>query len=145
MADSGAVRVLLFRVGALECGLPAASAREVLPPQIATRIPGAPAGVRGVVNVRGGLLTLLDGFQLLGQSAGDGHEEAVLVIHLGGRRAGLAVSEVTDLLSIPAAAIEAREDLAGVDARYVAAVGHREDGVFLMLDLAAMLEPVFGA
>ena len=144
MADSEAVRVLLFRVGELACGLPAASAREVLPPQIATRIPGAPEGVRGVVNVRGGLLTLLDGFTLLGQEGRAGPEEAVLVVHHGGRRAGLAVSEVTDLVTLPTAAIEAREDLAGVDARYVAAVGPREGGVFVMLDLAALLEPVFG-
>jgi purine-binding chemotaxis protein CheW len=145
MADSGALRVLVFTVGDLVCGLPAATAREVLPPQSATRIPGAPEAVLGLVNVRGSLLTLFDGHQLLGRVPDGSAEGAILVVDHGGRRAGLAVSEVSDLLTVAGSSIEAREALPGVDARFVRAVGHHEGRHFVMLDLPALLEPVFGA
>ena len=145
MDDTGALRVLIFRVGRLVCGLPAATAREILPPQSATRIPGAPDAVVGLVNVRGALLTLFDGHRLLGQEPDVAAEGAILVVDHGGRRAGLAVSEVSDLLHVAPGAIEAREDLAGVDPRWVRAVGHRDGRHFVLLDLPAILEPVFGA
>ncbi len=145
MDDSGVRRVLIFRVGRLVCGLPATAAREILPPQSATRIPGAPDGVIGLVNVRGGLLTLFDGHRLLGQEPDPSAEGAILVVDHGGRRAGLAVSEVSDLLTVAADAIEPRDALPGVDPHWVRAVGHREGRHFVLLDLPAILAPVFGA
>lgn len=145
MDDSGALRVLIFRVGRLVCGLPAAAAREILPPQTATRIPGAPDAVVGLVNVRGALLTLFDGHRLLGQEPDATADGAILVVDHGGRRAGLAVSEVSDLLLVAPDAIEPRDALPGVDPRWVQAVGHRDGRHFVLLDLPAILAPVFGA
>ena len=123
----------------------AAAAREILPPQTATRIPGAPEAVVGLVNVRGALLTLFDGHRLLGQEPDATTEGAILVVDHGGRRAGLAVSEVSDLLVVPPDSVEPRDALPGVDPRWVQAVGHREGRHFVLLDLPAILAPVFGA
>jgi purine-binding chemotaxis protein CheW len=145
MDDSGALRILIFRVGSLVCGVPASSAREILPSQSATRIPGAPEGVLGLVNVRGALLTLFDGHRLLGQPADPSAEGAILVVDHGGRRAGIAVSEVSDLLHVAPDAIEPRDALPGVDPTWVRAVGHRDGRHFVLLDLPAVLAPVFGA
>lgn len=145
MDDSGALRVLIFRVGSLVCGVPASSAREILPSQSATRIPGAPEVVVGLVNVRGALLTLFDGHRLLGQPVDPDAEGAILVVDHAGRRAGIAVSEVSDLLHVPAAGIEPREALPGVDPAWVRAIGHRDGRHFVLLDLPAVLAPVFGA
>src|SRR5205814_1054503 len=59
MSDGGTVRLLVFRVGTLACAAEAATVREILPRFEPTRIPGAPALVAGLVNVRGSLVTVV--------------------------------------------------------------------------------------
>src|SRR2546426_6995646 len=67
MSDPGVVRLLLFRVGRLVCAAEAERVREILPRLEPTRIPGAPPVVVGVVNVRGTLVTVVEGWRALRQ------------------------------------------------------------------------------
>lgn len=142
MADSEAVRVVVFQVGDLACGIHASRAREILAPLPTTRIPGAPDVVLGLVNIRGSLLTVVDGHRLLGRAPLAGHEGALLVVDVGGRRLGLAVGTVDDLFVLPAAQLEAGEALPGVDRRLVQAVGRRDTRHFVVLDIDALLSPL---
>ena len=69
MSDAGVVRLLLFRVGNLLCATEAERVREILPRLEPTRIPGAPPVVAGIVNVRGTLVTVVEGWRALRQAA----------------------------------------------------------------------------
>src|SRR3989475_10065040 len=80
MNDTGVVRLLLFRVGGLVCAAQAERGREIVPWFEPTRIPGAPPVVAGAVNVRGTLVTVVEGWRALRQ-----HEPAA---HVGGRSYG---------------------------------------------------------
>jgi purine-binding chemotaxis protein CheW len=144
MADPRSVRVVLFQVGDLACGVFAATAHEILPAQPATRIPGAPAAVVGLINVRGALLAVVDAHRLLARVPDPAHEGAILVLTVAGRRLGLAVGQVDDLLELPAADLESRASLPGVDARLVKAVGRRDDRHFVVLDTETLLAPLLG-
>src|SRR5216117_388243 len=66
MGDAQVVRLLVFRVGNLTCAAAAEVVREILPPLNTTRIPGAPPVVAGLVNVRGTLVTVVEGWRALG-------------------------------------------------------------------------------
>ncbi len=145
MADSQAVRVVVFQVGDLACAMLASHAREILAPLPTTRIPGAPDMVMGLVNVRGNLLTVVDGHRLLDRAPLPEHEGALLVVDVGTRRLGLAVWRVDDLFEIPAAQLEAREALPGVDVRLVKSVGRRDGRHFVVLDTDALLAPLLSA
>jgi purine-binding chemotaxis protein CheW len=145
MDDSEVVRVVVFQVGDLACGILASRAREILAPLPTTRIPGAPDIVIGLVNVRGSLLTVVDGHRLLERPPLPEHEGALLVVEVGTRRLGLAVGRVDDLFEIPVAQLEAREALPGVDARLVKAVGRRDGRHFVVLDTDALLAPLLSA
>src|ERR1044071_4210544 len=68
MANSSTLHAVIFRIGALICAAPAGIVREILPRLTATRIPGVPQAIEGLVNVRGTLLTVLDGHVLLQQA-----------------------------------------------------------------------------
>ncbi len=145
MADSQTVRVVVFQVGNLACGMLASRAREILAPLPITRIPGAPDTVFGLVNVRGTLLTVVDGHRLLDRAPLPEHEGALLVVDVGTRRLGLAVGRVDDLFEIPVDQLEAREALPGVDVRLVKAVGRRDGRHFVVLDTEALLAPLLSA
>ncbi|MGH7567778.1 MAG: chemotaxis protein CheW, partial [Gemmatimonadales bacterium] len=74
MSESAVVRLLVFRVGTLVCAVAVEAVREILPRLEPTRIPGAPAVVAGLVNVRGTLVTVVEGWRALGQPAPEGRD-----------------------------------------------------------------------
>src|SRR4051794_41309605 len=90
MPDSPTLHAVIFRIGALICAAPAGIVREILPRLPATRIPGVAEAIEGLVNVRGSLLTVLDGHVLLQQPRRADDEGAIVVVDVAGarRRAG---------------------------------------------------------
>jgi purine-binding chemotaxis protein CheW len=116
--------------------------REILPRLTATRIPGVPQAIEGLVNVRGTLLTVLDGHILLQQPRRDEDEGAIVVVEVGGRRYGLGVGQVVDFLEVPAHMVAERAELPGIDPRLVKAVGVRDGQHFIVLDIDALVAPI---
>jgi purine-binding chemotaxis protein CheW len=149
MSDGGTVRLLVFRVGALACAAAAETVREILPRLEPTRIPGAPPMVAGLVNVRGSLVTVVDGWRALDQPAPTGetgHGTTVVLELAGGRKViGFMVDEVIDLLTVGEATLERRQALPGVDPRLVKAVGRRDGELFIVLDTDALLTPILAS
>jgi purine-binding chemotaxis protein CheW len=136
-------RLLLFRSAGQTFAVDARSAREILPLSAATRIPGAAPAVRGLVNVRGMLVTLIDAARALGHAAppaaGVG---VVLLLDHKGRRVGLVVDEVLDLAVVDDAALDERGALPGVRPDLVRAVGTAAGHSFVQLETSALLEPL---
>ena len=145
MANSPTLHAVIFRIGALVCAAPAGIVREILPRLPATRIPGVVEAIEGLVNVRGTLLTVLDGHVLLQQLRREEDEGAIVVVDVAGRRYGLAVSQVVDFLEVPAHSVAERADLPGIDPRLVKAVGVRDDQHFILLDIDALVAPIIGS
>jgi purine-binding chemotaxis protein CheW len=144
MANSPALHAVIFRIGEVICAAPAGIVREILPRLPATRIPGVPDEVEGLVNVRGSLLTVLDGHLLLQQERRSSDEGAIVVVEVRGRSYGLAVGQVLDFLEVPAATVVERRELPGVDPRLVKAVGLDGDRHFILLDVEAAFAPIIG-
>ncbi len=149
MSDAGVVRLLLFRVGAVVCAAEAERVREILPRLDTTRIPGAPPPVAGLGNVRGTLVTVVDGWRALRQpepAATAGGGTTVLLEVGGGKKIlGFTVDEVVDLLSVDGEALERRQALPGIDPILVRAVGRRAGQLFVVLDTDALLSPILSS
>jgi purine-binding chemotaxis protein CheW len=143
MADFSGVRLLVFRVAGLVCAAEAATVRETLSVLPATRVPGAPEQVSGVVNVRGDLVTLVDGRRALGQSAGPTDSGSIVLLDVGSRAVGFVVDEVIDLIAVSAGELADRQELPGIDPAVVRAVGRRAELSFVLLDFDALLRPIF--
>lgn len=144
MPNVAVERVLVFEVGDLVCAVPAAVTREVLSSVATTRLPGVSDVVDGLVNIRGTLLTVIDGHRLLGRPADPDHEGAIVVLEVFDRVCGLRVGRLVDLVAVPADAVDGRDTLPGVDPGIVKAVGRYQDDTFVVLDLEELLRPVMG-
>ncbi len=169
MTDGSLVsaRLLVFRVGTLACAAEVDQVREILPRLPTTRIPGAPPVVAGLVNVRGTLVTVVEGWRALGQpqpgpaapppletsqTQAPDVAGSTLILELGqreesgdggGRRLiGFTVDEVLDMLAGGETTLEDRKGLPGVDPTLVRAVGRRNGELFIVLDVAALLGPI---
>ena len=136
-------RLLLFRSAGHVFALDAEVAREVLPVQPATRVPGAARAVLGLVNVRGLLVTVVDAAAAMdpaGAAAAGGG--AMVRLDLGAHRVGLVVDEVLDLVVVDDAELDDRAALPGVRPDLVRAVGTAAGHSFVELATSALLEPL---
>jgi chemotaxis signal transduction protein len=108
-----AVRLVLVRTGGRAFALPLAAVREVVPARPAVRLPGAGPAVRGLVNVRGRVTTVLDLAACLGlPPPAPSPDQRIVLVGYRDRTVGLAVDEVDRLLDaggVPASAPDARE------------------------------------
>jgi len=138
MVDLAGVRFLLFRVGDVTCAIAAGSVVEILSASPVTRIPGTPSGVLGMINVRGQLVTLVDGGRVTGDGVGRDHQSVVL-LEADGRSIGLGVTEVLDLVPVLQEDIAEREDLTGMDSRFVRGVARCGGDTCVVVDAEALL------
>jgi chemotaxis signal transduction protein len=108
-----AARLVLVRAGGRVLALPLAAVREVVPARPAVRLPGAGPAVRGLVNVRGRVTTVLDLAACLGlPPLPPGPDQRIVLVGYRDRTVGLAVDEVDRLLDVggdPAAAADVPE------------------------------------
>ena len=135
--NTGGDRLLIVEVRGGLYGIDSASVREIVAVLEATRLPGAPAYVRGVMNLRGQLLTLLDlGHRLTGESSPMA-EGSIVVITASDRVLGVLVEDVHDVQELDVVPTE-REVLARADG-LLTGVGRLGDEVVLVIDVPELV------
>jgi purine-binding chemotaxis protein CheW len=142
-AAGAAARVLLMRVGPSTYACEITDAQEIIPSRSATRIPGAPAHVRGLINVRGSIVTVLDlGARLdpARPSAADGFILLVRRATAGGgtpRLVGVAVDEVLDVRALDEAPVMPG---GAMDDALVRGIGRVDDLDVILIDLDRLIQ-----
>jgi purine-binding chemotaxis protein CheW len=125
-----------FVLGQEEFGLPVESVREVLRVGEVTRVPQAPPHIRGVMNVRGSILPVVEIRTRIGLVPLDpGPDARVVVLEVGERALGLLVDRVARVAKVrlseieppPAEVVTSRTD-------YVVGVAKRAEGLLILLD-----------
>ena len=99
-------RCCTFRVGDACFAVPADGVVEVLRAGRATRVPLAPAGVLGLVHLRGRIVPVVDPAAQLGVDRPCPERATLLVITLQDDWYALVIDEMHDVVEIPADAIE---------------------------------------
>ena len=137
-----AARTLLFRVAGDVYGCDIDTVREIIPYRRATRLPGAPPYVQGLINLRGTIVTVLDLGTRLDPTRPpmrDGGGSIILAEH-GARVVGVAVDEVMDVQAIAEEQVEAANGNAA--GGLVRGLGHLEDGVVVLIDIHMLVTQV---
>jgi len=113
-AASGSVREFIaFRVGVQEFCIDIMSVREIRGWTPATALPHAPSYVRGVINLRGSVLPIVDLAERLGFPSADASgREVIIVVQVGGQIIGLLVDAVSDILTQSSDSIQPTPDVA---------------------------------
>lgn len=140
LESSSATRTLLFRVAERVYGCDIDSVREIVPYRRATRLPGAPAHVQGLINLRGTIVTLLDLGVRLDPMRGPVREGSIILAEHGARVVGIAVDEVMDVQVIMEEPIAPSVDDA--PRGLVRGLGHLDGGVVVLVDIHALVTQV---
>jgi chemotaxis signal transduction protein len=97
LTSSASAKVLMFSLaGHLHCaGI--GPIREIIPLTPVTPLPGSPAQVRGLINLRGTIVTVLDATMSEYGVPSSAPNASILLVERGTRAAGVVVDEVHDI------------------------------------------------
>ena len=119
-----------FNLGSFHIVAELSEVKEILTPPKMSRVPGAKPWIKGVANIRGTLLTIVDlkGF-LVGESMKVTKRSRVLVVHHQGLSAGFVVDEVLGLRHFENAEESKETIYLGQQWTDLVAGGYRQDNV----------------
>ncbi len=140
-------RYLTFSLGADSYGIPVMNVREIIRICPITPVPRMPAYVKGVINLRGTLIAVIDlreKFQMPAVAVGDRNCIVVVQVHLskGGRTLmGAIVDSVEEVVNLAAADIEPTPDFGeSLDTDYMLGVATIRGGVKTLLDIERIFQ-----
>lgn len=135
--DAGAHRLLIVELRGGLYGIDSSLVREIVGELEAARLPGAPAHVRGVVNLRGQLLTVVDLGHRLTNTPAATPDGSLVVVTAAERTLGLVVDDVHDVQELEVVPTE-REVLARADG-LLTGVGRLGTEVVLVIDIPELV------
>jgi purine-binding chemotaxis protein CheW len=137
---------IIFRLGNQDYGIPIAAVSEIArPPEHVTRLPKAPAFIDGVMNLRGGVVPIVDlrrRFDLIAmEHAG---AQRILILNIGGVFAGFLVDSVSEVMNAQTDAIHPAPELSSEQMRLISRVINLEASgrLILLVDPAQLLDQV---
>ena len=109
-----------------------------------TRVPKTPSFVKGVINLRGVVTPIVDLRERLGLEPKEMDESTrIIIVSLEDYDVGLIVDGANDVLDLPIEAIEPQPDVVGaVELDFISGVAKVDNRLFVMLELAKVLEPL---
>ena len=142
MSDGANLTELLsFKVSDHEYSVDIMSVREIRGWTKATTLPHSPTYVRGVINLRGTVLPVIDLACRLGLEISEPDERSVIiVVNVADRTIGLRVDAVSDILTLKLDDLQPPRGLSGAsEPNFIKSLTIVDDRMVRLLDLDAVL------
>lgn len=132
---------LTFRLGGEEYGIDILKVQEIRSYEQPTRIANAPQFIKGVVNLRGVIVPIVDLRLRLGcETVEYTALTVVIVLNVKGRVVGAVVDSVSDVLELSAEAIKPAPEMASaVDASYITGIGSVGERMLILMDIEGLM------
>lgn len=127
---------LTFRLGNEDYGIEIRYVTEIVGMQKITEVPDMPVFVKGVVNLRGQVIPVLDMRLRFNMQSRDYDERTcIVVVNISGSQVGLVVDTVNEVRNIDDDQISPPPKTAGADsARYIQGMGKVGESVIILLE-----------
>ena len=138
---------LTFRLGAEEYGIDILRVQEIRSYEPPTRIANAPVFIKGVVNLRGTIVPIVDLRVKLGCEKTDIDSfTVVIVLNVRGRVVGAVVDSVSDVMQLGGDQVKPAPEMASssVDTTYITGIGSisgegQKDRMLILVDIEALM------
>jgi len=132
---------LTFRLGEEEYGIDILRVQEIRSYEPPTRIANAPAFIKGVVNLRGVIVPIVDLRLKLGCASAEYNSfTVVIVLNVKGRVVGAVVDSVSDVLELQGDAVKPAPEMnSAVDLSFITGIGNVADRMLILMDIEALM------
>lgn len=135
---------LTFRLGGEEYGVDILKVQEIRGYETATRLAGSPDYIKGVINLRGVIVPVVDMRIKFGLACADYDQfTVVIILSLSNRVVGMVVDGVSDVLQLGAADIRPAPEFGAVlDTAHIVGLGTVNDRMLIVLDIEKLMHDV---
>ena len=141
LMNDGVYEALAFKLGNEEYGIKILKVQEIRGYELVTRIASAPEHVKGVVNLRGTIVPIVDmriKFKL-GEPTYN-QFTVVIILNIQDRVVGMVVDSVSDVISLAADQIKPAPDMGGaLNTDYLVGLGTIDERMIILVDIDRLM------
>ncbi|MDY6932659.1 MAG: chemotaxis protein CheW [Spirochaetota bacterium] len=142
LVDENVIQLVTFLLlDEIEYGIDILSVHEILKIADITRLPNVPSFIRGVINLRGHVIPVVDVRERFGFEKGEITDSTrIIVVETNDKLVGLIVDVVLHVVRLPQNNVDQPNELIeGVSEEFISGVGRVEDRLIVILSLDNML------
>jgi len=133
------MQVVIFELGEEKYAIETSGVQGIDKMMDITMVPCAPLYIKGLVNLRGNIITVYDPHIILGNNSINKNSENILIIETENELLGIMVDKVTEIVDIDSSMIKnisaSKED----DRMYIKGTLNIEDYIITLIDVTALL------
>lgn len=137
------MELAIFNVGKIICALKSIEVQEIIKNQEITTVHHAPDYVRGVINLRGQIVTIISmrkKFKMGNQGKNTNSEQQIVIVKMGEESVGLLVDTVDDILIADTDNVEPPpSNIRGVRGDYFNGIFKKDDALVAILNIHEIL------
>jgi purine-binding chemotaxis protein CheW len=139
--QKGSAEFLTFRLGGEEYGIDILRVQEIRSYEEPTRIANAPSFIKGVVNLRGVIVPVVDLRIKLGCDKVEYNGfTVVIVLNVRGRVVGAVVDSVSDVLELAGDLVKPAPDMnTNVDTSFITGIASVGERMLILMDIEALM------
>lgn len=145
LTEEDSIQVVIFRVGDDYLSCPISQVREIIQLEEVTPVPSTPDNIRGILNRRGEIITILDLPKVLdtGLELSE-NDSQLMIMYSEEENIGIMVSEVTEIPTVNTEEIEEPSEAleTPVNERYLEGILKEDDKLILLTDLLELVSNV---
>lgn len=133
---------LSFTLGEEQYGVDILKVQEIRGYDQVTRVPDAPDYIKGVINLRGTIVPVIDlRLKLRLENARYDAFTVMIVLNVEQRVVGIVVDSVSDVIELTAEQIRPTPEFgAAVDTRFINGIGTQDERMLILLDIETLLD-----
>ena len=136
------LQLVVFKIGTEDFGVEIVNVQEIIRMTDITRIPQASGYVKGIINLRGRVIVVINLDVIMGMQSKEQDENTrIIVADVGETVMGFIVDSVSEVIRLPESSVEPAPAVIAnkIGTEYVRSVGKLEDRLLIMLDLDRIL------
>ena len=141
LMNDGVLEALAFKLGNEEYGIKILKVQEIRGYESVTRIASAPEHVKGVVNLRGTIVPIVDmriKFKL-GEPTYN-QFTVVIILNIQDRIVGMVVDSVSDVITLTADQVKPAPDMGGaLNTDYLVGLGTVDERMIILVDIDRLM------
>jgi len=141
LMNDGVLEALAFKLGNEEYGIKILKVQEIRGYESVTRIASAPEHVKGVVNLRGTIVPIVD-MRIKFKLGTPTYNQftVVIILNIQDRVVGMVVDSVSDVISLTAEQIKAAPDMGGaLNTDYLLGLGTVDERMIILVDIDRLM------
>jgi purine-binding chemotaxis protein CheW len=136
------LQLVVFNIGTEEFGVEIMNVQEIIRMTNITKIPQASGYVKGIINLRGRIIVVINLDVIMGMQSKEQDENTrIIVADIGETVMGFIVDSVSEVIRLPESSVEPAPAVIAdkISTEYVRGVGKMKDRLLILLDLDRIL------